>query len=156
MRRWWGPLCTRPTRLVDFYSASSLIQQCTGRHLWHIILIGENIKYVEIDQYERVFPYLHDKTSNVMCLLKYFDLTSILSTITYSYREHSTEVGRPIFSCIYDDFLYLVFVWTCEIVPFIYSIIFYKRKQYKFITSKNRRHVWYPGIKVWYYHDQKI
>jgi hypothetical protein len=28
MRWWWGPLCTRPTHWVVFYSASSLKQQC--------------------------------------------------------------------------------------------------------------------------------
>jgi len=40
MRRWWYPLCTRPTPLR--YSASSLKQQSVGRHvspLIHIILI---------------------------------------------------------------------------------------------------------------------
>ena len=40
---WWGPLCTRPTRLVWlFYSASSLKQQSAYRHvtpLGYIILI---------------------------------------------------------------------------------------------------------------------
>ena len=43
MKRWWGgPLCTRPTRLVDLYSASSLKQWSADRYvapLWHIILI---------------------------------------------------------------------------------------------------------------------
>ena len=39
---WWCPLCTRPTRLVGFYCASSLKQHSAGRHvasLWHIIMI---------------------------------------------------------------------------------------------------------------------
>ena len=39
---WWGPLCTRPTRLVGFYSTSSLKQKSADRHvapLGHIILI---------------------------------------------------------------------------------------------------------------------
>jgi hypothetical protein len=42
MRWWWCPLCSRPTHLLDFYSAGSLKQQSTGRHvasLWHICLI---------------------------------------------------------------------------------------------------------------------
>ena len=42
MRWWWGPLCSRSTRWVGFYSASSLKQQSTGRHvapLGHSILI---------------------------------------------------------------------------------------------------------------------
>ena len=42
MRCWWGPLCSRPRRLVFFHSASSLKQQSPGRHvapLGHIILI---------------------------------------------------------------------------------------------------------------------
>ena len=42
MRTCSGPLCTRPTRQVEFYSASSLKQQSAGRHvtqLGHIILI---------------------------------------------------------------------------------------------------------------------
>jgi hypothetical protein len=41
--RWgWCPFCIQSTHLVGFYSASSLIQQSTGRHvalLGHIILI---------------------------------------------------------------------------------------------------------------------
>jgi hypothetical protein len=39
---WWGPLCSSPTCLVGFYSASSLKQQSEDRHvtpLWHISLI---------------------------------------------------------------------------------------------------------------------
>jgi hypothetical protein len=42
MRWWWGPLCTRSTRLVGFYSASSLKQQSASKPvalLGHIILI---------------------------------------------------------------------------------------------------------------------
>jgi len=43
MRCWWCcRLCTRPIRRVVFYSASSLKQQSTGKHvatLMHIILI---------------------------------------------------------------------------------------------------------------------
>ena len=42
MRWWWGPLCSRQTRWVGFYSASSLKQNSTGRHialLRHIILV---------------------------------------------------------------------------------------------------------------------
>ena len=42
MRTCSGPLCTRPTRRVGFYSASSLKQRSAGRHvatLMHIILI---------------------------------------------------------------------------------------------------------------------
>jgi len=42
MRWWWDPLCTRPTRLVGFYCASSLKQQSADRHVAHsdnIILI---------------------------------------------------------------------------------------------------------------------
>ena len=31
LRRWWGPLSTRPTRLLGFYSASSLKQQTADR-----------------------------------------------------------------------------------------------------------------------------
>jgi hypothetical protein len=30
---WWGPLCTRPTHLVGFYSAGSLKQQSAD---WHV------------------------------------------------------------------------------------------------------------------------
>jgi hypothetical protein len=42
MRWWWGSLCTRPTRGLEFYSACSLKQQSLDRHvapLGHIILI---------------------------------------------------------------------------------------------------------------------
>ena len=41
MRWWWGPLYSRPTRWVDFYSARPLHQQSAGRHvvpLGHIIV----------------------------------------------------------------------------------------------------------------------
>ena len=40
--RWWGPLCTRPTCLVGFYSANSLKQHSADRYValfGHIILI---------------------------------------------------------------------------------------------------------------------
>ena len=33
MRWWWGPLCTRQKREMDFYNASSLKQQSVGRHV---------------------------------------------------------------------------------------------------------------------------
>ena len=42
MKWWWDSICSRPTRWVEFYSASSLKQQPAGRHvapLRHIIMI---------------------------------------------------------------------------------------------------------------------
>jgi len=35
MSLWKCPLCTRPTRLVGFYSADSLKQHSVGRHVLH-------------------------------------------------------------------------------------------------------------------------
>ena len=46
---WWCPLCTRPSCLMDLYSASSLKQQSTNRHiapLWNIILITSQPVFV--------------------------------------------------------------------------------------------------------------
>jgi len=35
MSLWKCPLCTKPTRLVGFYSADSLKQHSVGRHVLH-------------------------------------------------------------------------------------------------------------------------
>ena len=90
MKWWWGPLCSRPTRLVGFYSASSLERQSANRHvapLGHIILIPS----------QSVFLLFHEcctlsrQSTNTICIVFGLTRSGLEPTIYHTRGEHANH-----------------------------------------------------------------
>ena len=64
MRWWWCPLCTKPTHLVGFFSASSLKQQSPETHVTPLIHLYPDSKSTNLCSYS-LCCMLSGETANI-------------------------------------------------------------------------------------------
>ena len=132
MRRWWGPLCTRPTRLVRI----SLKQRSADRHvipLWHIILIQSQSVFALSPKY----CVLSGEATNINFIVFGLIQPELELTIYRNRGKHAnnyiTDTVEYLWYIIRSESYSDLDTWICFSI-FVQLTWVYKCRKYRFIS----------------------